>query len=1025
MRGGSSRWLTALAVVAFALPAYAVEPGAEAPGKAKGAERRATPERHKPEELLVKLREGVTDLQAEAILGAHGAGQGRKFKLPRQARAGAAIERWRHLRVPPGRDLERLALELRMNPAIERVEPNFELRAQFTPDDPRFPEQWPLHNIGQTGGAADADIDAIEAWDVANGGETLVAVIDTGVDATHPELAGNMWVNPGEIPGNGIDDDGNGYVDDVHGYDFANYDADPSDDHGHGTHVAGTIAAAGNNAAGITGMAWRAKIMSVKFLGADGRGWISDAVNAVLYATDMGARVLNNSWGGGGYSQALRDAIAAADEAGSLFVAAAGNQTSDNDAYPFYPAAYDVPNVVAVAASDKFDSPAWFTNVGNRSVLLAAPGQDVLSSVPAAGNECCTDPSGYRLLSGTSMAAPHVSGAAALLLAQDPSRSAANLVPLLEQTVDPRAAGVRTRSGGRLNVNSALRCDTGVLGLFVRTPDHGYVAFVGEPFQIRAQVHACGYPVTGASVTVAFMNGDAPVTLYDDGAHGDGAADDGIYAGTWVPENMASQVTLQVTASDTARGTATLHRSGLVRKRITYRVAPATYSWIDASGGTTPTLNWFGSATLQLPFSFEFYGQLYSTVFLYKNGFLSVFGPGGDYYWPTRLPDPETIDGVIAAYWTGPHRFTWGPDTRIFVLSDGTAPRRRVTVSWNNLRDNITNEPYAFQATLHEGSNEIVVQYRQIPDLGAGASVGVENQDGTEGTQYSGFTAALAESSALRFVPGPFNRAPVANPGGPYTTVPGLAVAFDGTRSTDAENDALTYRWNFGDGATATGPNPPHAYAAKGTYTATLIVNDGIHDSPPVTTSVTVQNRPPVASFTAPATGRRGYAVNLDATASHDPDGDAIFAYRWSFGDGYSTELRGMPTVQYIYSQLGTYTVTLVVNDSQADSAPVSATVAIVNVPPVANAGPDATVASRSTVFLSSSSSDVDGQIVQYQWRQVAGPAVTLANASTSVATFTAPNAKAGSAIVLEFELTVRDNDGAQASDRKIVTVVK
>lgn len=288
-----------------------------------------------------------------------------------------------------------------------------------------------------------------------------VAVIDTGVDYKHPDLAANMWTNPGEIPGNGVDDDGNGFIDDVHGYDFCNFDGDPADDHGHGTHVAGTIAAVGNNDVGVVGVNWNARVMAVKFLCGSGSGTTSGAISAVLYAADMGARVMNNSWGGGGFSQALKDAITTADQAGALFVAAAGNSSVDNDATPHYPSSYDVPNVMAVAATDHNDARAGFSNYGAVSVDLGAPGVSILSTVPTSGDPCCSDPSGYKFLSGTSMATPHVAGAAALALAQFPGSSNLQIKQrLLGTTVPIPALADRTVTGGRLNAHNALDNDT-------------------------------------------------------------------------------------------------------------------------------------------------------------------------------------------------------------------------------------------------------------------------------------------------------------------------------------------------------------------------------------------------------------------------------------------------------------------------------------------------------------------------------------------------------------------------------------
>jgi subtilisin family serine protease len=326
---------------------------------------------------------------------------------------------------------------------------------QQLPNDPQLASLWGLHNTGQSGGVADSDIDAPEAWDLTTGTSSIVVgVIDTGVDYTHPDLAANIWTNPGEIGGNGLDDDGNGFVDDLHGYDFVNNDGDPLDDHSHGTHVAGTIAARSDNGQGVAGVAWQASIMGLKFLSAGGSGSTSNAIRALNYATLMrtqygvNVRVTNNSWGGGGYSQGLYDAIAASGAAGILFVAAAGNSGTDNDAAPHYPSNYDLPNVVSVAATDRNDQLASFSNYGAQSVDLAAPGVSIVSTIPGGG---------YASYSGTSMATPHVAGVAALAWSLDPDASVAEVRQALLEGVDPLAglAG-RVTTGGRLNAAGTL-----------------------------------------------------------------------------------------------------------------------------------------------------------------------------------------------------------------------------------------------------------------------------------------------------------------------------------------------------------------------------------------------------------------------------------------------------------------------------------------------------------------------------------------------------------------------------------------
>jgi subtilisin family serine protease len=332
---------------------------------------------------------------------------------------------------------------------IEYIEPNFIVSTQTTPNDPRYNELYGLNNTGQTGGTPDADIDAPEAWDIQTGNDVVIGVIDTGVDYNHPDIDDNMWTNPGETPDNGVDDDGNGFVDDYYGYDFVNEDGDPFDDFFHGTHVAGTIAAEGNNGDGVTGVNWDAQIMAIKFLDSGGFGTTFDAIESVEYATMMGVPVTNNSWGGGGFSQALQDAIAAAGEQGQLFIAAAGNgYGNDNDAFPFYPASYDLDNIIAVAATNDNDQLADFSNYGANTVDLGAPGEDVLSLFPGGD---------YGLLSGTSMATPHVAGVVGLILSENPGLSAEEVKDLILTTVDPLTSlEGRTVSGGRLNAFEAL-----------------------------------------------------------------------------------------------------------------------------------------------------------------------------------------------------------------------------------------------------------------------------------------------------------------------------------------------------------------------------------------------------------------------------------------------------------------------------------------------------------------------------------------------------------------------------------------
>jgi hypothetical protein len=413
-----------------------------------------------PDRLLVKLRSAD---EAQVLATIEGAREVRALTPMRPGQEDKAIYRWRLMRFDPGTNLEAMRLQLAAHPSVEHVEYDHVVHTDRVPNDPDFGLLWGLHNTGQTAGTPDADIDAPQGWDVHTGdAKVIVAIVDAGVAFDHADLKGNMWRNVDgplgpEIPGNGIDDDVNGFIDDVHGFNFIIDRGTPHefDDHGHGTHVSGTAAAVGDNGVGVTGVAWRARIMALKSLNACGSGFTSDSANAVIYASNNGALVINASFGGGSFSAFMQDAISDAHDAGVLFVAAAGNSGRDNDLTPHYPASYRLPNVIAVAATDANDVKVSFSNFGRQSVHLAAPGVAIYSSVPPRG--ALGSESGYRTLNGTSMAAPHVTGAAALLFARNPGISHLEVRDILLRTTDqkPSLAGI-TVTGGRLNVARAL-----------------------------------------------------------------------------------------------------------------------------------------------------------------------------------------------------------------------------------------------------------------------------------------------------------------------------------------------------------------------------------------------------------------------------------------------------------------------------------------------------------------------------------------------------------------------------------------
>jgi subtilisin family serine protease len=541
------------ALVAVALVAVFAPVGAG--GTAAAPRPAKKPAQAVPGELLIGFKSGVTAAEQKQVLARIGATEKRKFKQIHGALARVSAS-------TTASALDRL----HSDPRVRYAEPNFVVSADVTPNDPFFSREWGLNNNGfpvsGRWGTPDADIDAPEAWSVTTGSDAVtVAVIDTGIDYSHPDLSSQMWINPGEncagCRNDGIDNDGNGYVDDWRGWDFANGDNDPMDDNGHGTHVAGTIGAAGNNGIGITGVTWRLRLLPLKFLSAAGTGTTADAVSAVLYAADKGASVLNNSWGGDEYSQALADAITVADSHGELFVAAAGNSGTDNDAMPTYPASYALPNVLTVAATDNSDQLAYFSNVGRKSVDLAAPGLNIYSTWPGAT---------YQYMSGTSMAAPHVSGAAALAKAAFPSASGVGLKALLLDSADPLASlSSYTATGGRLNVNNAVACN-GAPKLWFESPASGFDAEVGTPLTFTAIATRCA-DSSGVSVT-ATANGSA-IALAPRG--------DGLYTGIYTPTTSGS---ISLSVSATAGGT--------TKTRTITGIASAVYT--IAPGGPAVTI---------------------------------------------------------------------------------------------------------------------------------------------------------------------------------------------------------------------------------------------------------------------------------------------------------------------------------------------------------------------------------------------------------------------------------------------------
>lgn len=420
-------------------------------------------EAHKPEyapgEVLVKFKPGSGLEQVKAQAESLGLSVIRHFQVP-ESRVEEFGGELYQLGIKGGASVEDAVAQLSGRDGIAYAEPNYLIQVEDGQEEPppsNLPNDldsrlWGLKNAGQDGGTAGVDINATGAWEISKGATSenapLIAVIDTGIDYNHPDLAANIWTNPGEIAGDGIDNDENGYVDDVHGANMIAESGDPMDDNRHGTHCAGTIGAVGNNGEGVVGVNWNANMAGVKFLSGSGGGTYADAIEAVLYADRIGARVTSNSWGGTGFSEALQDAFAGSP---ALHIAAAGNSSADADRRKHYPSGFELPNIVSVAAHDRNDRMASFSNYGATSVDVAAPGVDIFSTVPGGG---------YQSLSGTSMATPHVSGVVGLMLANNPELTNEQIKNRLINTAIPgEAYQGKMVSGGRVSALNVLEND--------------------------------------------------------------------------------------------------------------------------------------------------------------------------------------------------------------------------------------------------------------------------------------------------------------------------------------------------------------------------------------------------------------------------------------------------------------------------------------------------------------------------------------------------------------------------------------
>jgi subtilisin family serine protease len=434
------------------------------------------------------------------------------------------------------RGVEKQYKEMINSGNYEFVEPNWVLQVGSVPNDAKYTSGmlWGLNKSNEKNGMIGANLE--EAWRITTGSnEIKVAVIDSGIRYTHQDLKANMWKNPNEIPGNGKDDDGNGYIDDIYGINAmrkteVSRKGDPMDDNGHGTHVAGTIGAQANGGGEVVGVAWNVKLIALKSFGHNGKGCTEGAISCIDYAIANGAKVINASYGGPMYSQAVHNAIKRAKDAGIFFVAAAGNDKSNNDEKAQYPANYNFDNIISVASITFSGFMSSFSNYGLKSVDICAPGSYIWST----DNENDTS---YKIRYGTSMAAPHVSGVAALILSKEPTLTPSQLRKRLIDTVQPLASlKNKTVSGGALDAYAALlAAPKQYLSLDVEhDPD---IPEKNGKLTVTARVTS-PQPVTGASVLATL--GRENYNLLDNGLGVDEKANDGIYSQSVFAPNLLS-----------------------------------------------------------------------------------------------------------------------------------------------------------------------------------------------------------------------------------------------------------------------------------------------------------------------------------------------------------------------------------------------------------------------------------------------------------------------------------------------------
>ncbi len=678
-------------------------------------------------------------------------------------------------------DIHVLMKRLRKHPAIESVELDYHIEVNepvSVVNDEKYDKLWGLKNTGQTltigdresTGIAGADIDAEIAWQTTTGSkEVVVGVIDTGVDYTHEDLVNNMWTNTLELNGeDGVDDDGNGYVDDIYGWDAFDNEGDPMDEGGHGTHVAGTIGAEGNNGIGVVGVNHNVSIVGCRFLGPNG-GQTSGAIACLDYMlglkeSGVNIKVTNNSWGGGSYSKALEDAISANNDAGILFVAAAGNSARDNDQSDYYPSNYDVPNVMSIASTTNKDGMSGFSQWGLTTVDMGAPGSDIASTYPTAlqgGNP------GYVWMSGTSMATPHVSGVAALVASLDEDISVAEMKDILMSSGDPiDALAGKTVSGKRLNAANAVEMANPVWGYNMESAENTTQVVAGNTASLTIETSARNSWATG---TVDFITS-------------------GDLASSVSPSeiNIGESATLSIqTTAETPFGWYNVMVEG------------ETEGQLDEEGNPIKDRNIAYTVDV-LPFGMQEFTFA-------KNESIAI--PDGN------------LTGIESVISLGDEITTI--DTKVWInIPSGDSTDFKIKLTSPS---GTTKTLYNRQASVGEGLvAEVDLGRAFYGEMIAGDwTLQVADEVRLDRATFAGWSITFDGVGEL------LPAAPITEFSYEAT---GLTVAFTNL-STDNNNDIVSYVWDFGDETTSTEQNPTHTFASDSGYEVSLTATDSRGES--------------------------------------------------------------------------------------------------------------------------------------------------------------------------------------------------